>query len=875
MAAKPSLPSVILKARERLREGRVRLRAQHESGSPGLQLTHLQTDLVDGIILDLFATAVEDLKCGDWVSQVALVAHGGYGRRDLAPFSDCDLMLVPTAKVERQVQGLAARLSRDIVDAGLQLGFSVRRPDQACHWAWRDPTIYTSLSESRFLTGSVHVFSRFFEAFRHGAMRRQRRLIKLVFRARREERAKWGETSYLLRPNVKRSRGGLRDIQLIRWLGFARYGDSDLDKLLSLGALSEDDYQRLRKALAFLLRLRNELHFDSGKSQDILDRPAQMRIATRWGYKEEPGCLPVESFMRDYFEHTREVRYVSAHFVDTVKYPPLTVRSLDILLSKRIADDFRIGPYHIWIRESRLQDACGDITRVMRLMELANRYQRRISHRTWQAIREEMRDREIGVPPAEANQLFIALLNNPGHLADLLRRLHELRVLEQIIPAMRHARCLLQFNEYHKYTVDAHSIRAVEAAAQFADERSELGDVYRSLKQPWLLHLSLLIHDLGKGYDCDHSIKGREIAAETATRLGLSDEDSKMLQHLVLQHLVMIHTALRHDLSDIQIIAHFGDTIETVEALDMLFVHSICDLIAVGPDVLTDWKRKLILELYQRARLYLLEGKSVDRTDQRIVRIRALVKKKLQAAEAPDNAFAILQMLPHGLLDGVDQDQIVHDVLRAAKVSSDTPVQSWGRPLPEEDATEYYVVFQQGERRIGLFMAIVGALLSQGLEVMRSQIETLDTGLAWDQFVVRDLDFDNPTPASRIRQVCQAIEEALLNPSSDPPKFRRNWTQETQLASAELRVLPCRVKFDNETTDSYTILSIYAYDRPGLLYALARVIAANNLVIHFAKIGSSYDQAVDVFYVTEATNTQVIDPERQSLLEMALIEAAQ
>jgi len=579
--------------------------------------------------------------------------------------------------------------------------------------------------------------------------------------------------------------------------------------------------------------------------------------------------------MRDYFEHTREVRYVSAHFVDTVRYRPVSVRSLDFVLSRKIADDFRIGPYHLWIRDSRMAEVSQDLTRVMQLMDLASRYQRRISHESWQAIRDSMRGREIGDPPPEAIALFLSLLNRPGNLADLLRRLHELRVLEQLLPAMRHARCLLQFNEYHKYTVDAHSIRAVEAATQLVEDASEVGRVYRSLKKLWLLHLSLLIHDLGKGYDRDHSEMGHEIAGQTAQRLGLAEEDRKLLQHLVLQHLVMIHTALRHDLSDLQIIAHFAQTIGSVEAMDMLFVHSICDLIAVGPDVLTDWKRKLIVELYQRARAYLLEGGSVERTDQRINRRIALVRQRLLAAGSNERALAILAQLPPGLVDGEDPQRIAEDLLRGAKVDREHPVQCWGRAIPDEQATEYVVVFHQGERRIGLFMAIAGVLMSHGLEVMRSQIETLDSGLAWDQFVVHDPDFDGPPSESRIAEICSAIRRGLENPSSQPPKFRRTWTQENHLASSELRVLPCRVKFENQTTERYTILSIYAYDRPGLLYALAKTIADNHLIIHFAKIGTSYDQAVDVFYVTDASNQQITETTRQADLQQQLIAAAE
>jgi [protein-PII] uridylyltransferase len=839
-----------------------------------LQLTALQTDLVDSLILELYEQAVAALGLERAVADVALIAHGGYGRRDLAPYSDCDLMLTPRRRATQELTGLASRLSRDIVDAGLDLGFSVRTPEQACHLAWGDPTIFSSLSESRLLTGSVQTFGRFFRSLRLGAHRRHRGLIDRVYAARRDERRKWGETGYLLRPNVKRSRGGLRDIQLVRWLGFARFGDSDPDKLLQLGALSEDDFTRLRSALTFLLRLRNEIHFDSQRNQDVLDRPAQLRIAERWGYQSHAGRLPVEAFMREYFEHTREVRYVAAHFYDTVRYRPLRVRSLDVLLSRKLGDDFRIGPYHIWVRDARLGDVAGDLPRVLKLMALANQHQRRISHRTWQAIREAMRKRQLGPPDASAARLFLALLNRPGRLADLLRRLHELRVLEQMIPAMGPARCLLQFNEYHKYTVDAHSIRAVEAATALSEDRGRPGEIYRQLDQPWLLHLSLLIHDLGKGSPRDHCELGREIAAETADLLGLGEPEKQTLQTLVLHHLLMIHTALRHDLNDHDVIQNFAETIETPEVLDLLYLHSLSDLTAVGPGVLTEWKRRLIGTLHERAWRYLREGRTLEQDDQVIRTIRERITDELQRREIPEEALRLLAQLPGGMLEEADVTHLADDLARAARLDPQHPVYCRGVPLPDQGAVEYTILFLQGGRRVGFFMALTGALMSLGLRILRSRIETFDSGLAWDQFVVQDPDWNPDNPDPRIAEVCAALRTAVSEGPRSEPKFRRHWRQQSPAVASELQVLPYRVKFDNATSQRYTVLSIYAYDRPGLLYALARAIARNDLAIHFAKISTSLDQAVDVFYVTYRDGGRIEDPRQQAALRDQFLEAA-
>src|SRR6056297_2009170 len=287
---------IVLHCRQLLREGREKAAEQHRSGSPGMQVSTLLADLYDDVVLDVWNEAIREHTTDERLSGLCLIAHGGFGRRDLAPYSDADLMLLTTRQSERLAMKIAGNLTRDLGDAGIQPGLSTRSAREACKMSWNDPTVYTSLAESRLLAGSLRLYKSYFDAFRHGAMRRSSRIIHALLEARREERRKWGETNYLLRPNVKRSRGGLRDIQLVRWIGFARYGETDLDRMLKLGALPEEDYRQLRQAYAFMLRLRNELHFREGKSQDVLDRPTQMEIAQAWGYQGTEGVLPVEQF---------------------------------------------------------------------------------------------------------------------------------------------------------------------------------------------------------------------------------------------------------------------------------------------------------------------------------------------------------------------------------------------------------------------------------------------------------------------------------------------------------------------------------------------------------------------------------------------------
>ncbi len=312
-----SLRPKVLEAKQRLAEGRAKLKARHDKGSPGIQVCRALTELFDSLVMMLFDAAIEDLgenRPDGLRSSIALVPHGGYGRGDVAPHSDVDLMMLYDSSMQRRVAPLAERLVRDVFDVGLTLGQSIRTPSEACQLARSDPAVCTSLIESRFLSGSEEVYSRFTRSFQADVKSRRWSILNSIERARSVEREQFGETVYLLEPNVKRSPGGLRDMQLLRWIGFVRYGAADPDGLRLVGVLSDEDHDVILRAHEFLLRLRNELHFHTDKPIDVLDRVEQVRIAELFGYTGTAGLLPVEQFMREYFRMTHGVSQVTRRF---------------------------------------------------------------------------------------------------------------------------------------------------------------------------------------------------------------------------------------------------------------------------------------------------------------------------------------------------------------------------------------------------------------------------------------------------------------------------------------------------------------------------------------------------------------------------------
>jgi len=859
MTAAPLFRASLLAARERLAEGREKIKQQHEAGSPGIQVCACLTDLLDTIVLDLYEAALEDQPPSEHEAlrtEVALVPHGGYGRRDVAPYSDVDLMILYNPDAERQVAPLANRLMRDLFDMGLDVGQSVRTPSQACSLAAKDPTIATSLMESRYLGGSVELFSAFAERFERSAHRRFKPLFRAIEEARRKERSQYGETVYLLEPNVKRSRGALRDIQLLRWIGFARYGTVEPDSLQLRGVLSKEDQATIRRTSEFLLRLRNELHFHAGKSNDVLDRAEQVRMAELYGFEGTEGILAVEQFMREYFRHTNGVRSVVAGFLATARPGPKFGDLLGSMFSYQVERDYRVTPHHILATKHGLEKLRSDVAEVLRLTDLANLHNKRIHPTTWEAVRAAMPKLVVEVD-AETSRRFLSLVSQPARLGELLHRLHELGVLEKIIPAFAHARCLLQFNEYHKFTVDEHCLLAVERAAEFQADPGALGRVYRSVKQKRTLHLALLIHDLGKGYVEDHSEVGRRIADETAQRLRLPLREAEALKFLVHKHLLMSHLAFRRDTSDDQLVVRFAVEVGSPEVLDMLFVLTAADFAAVGPGVWNQWKAEVLTDLYQRTRQHLAaEASSADsreRAEQRRSEIAAAV-----AGEADQTWYENqIRALPNAYLYGSSAEKIAAE-LRNLHSLPTGEVHAAGYFLPDT-ATVEYVVGTHEQITPGVFHKLTGALASQGLQILSAEINTLADGVILDRFYVRDPDYADEPPPERIAQVNHALIEALKSPKGDAPNFRKIWRSEARTPPVTFPRLPTQVRADNSTSDRFTILDIFASDRMGLLYTISRTLFEAGLSVSVAKIGTYLDQVVDVFYVTDQAGNKIQD----------------
>ncbi len=862
-------PSV-LAAKAKLASGHDQLRRCHLAGCSGAELSASITDLRDKVLLGLTEAALADLPNPEAEvlrGGIALVAHGGYGRRDMAPYSDVDLMILHAKGSRTRVGPLAERLMCDVFDSGLMLGQSVRTVEEACRLACQDPMICTSLVESRLLVGDRGLFEQYLRTFLRHIRRHTAGLLETIRQARLEERIKFGETVFLLEPNIKRSRGGLRDIHLLRWAGAVRYGTPRPDELLRLGVLSDKDFAALARAGEFLLRLRNEMHFHSGKPGDVLDRAEQLRVAKLLGYEPTAGMLPVEQFMRDYFRHTDEVSHITARFLESAG-PDRRKRIFTTRLFGHWAEGkYRVGPSEIMASGRALRQFRGNLSAIMELFDLANLHDKRIATETWEALRREAGSLPEGVPEA-ARLHFLSLLSHPARLSELVRGLHELRLLERFIPGFAHARGLLQFNQYHKYTVDEHCLRAVEHTTALLDDQGPLGNVYRGIRQKRPLHLALLIHDLGKGYPEDHCEVGRRIAEETARGLGLDGHETESLDFLVHRHLVMNHLAFRRDTSDEQLIVRFAVEVGSPELMQMLYILTAADLAAVGPGTWNGWKAEVITDLYHRTMQH-LAGESPATSAREHAELRRQAILSALGDQSGDPWFVRhIKELPPALLNRSSGAQVADDLrllrsLRPGEVNA----QAFHQP---ETSTTLFTVGTSEAVVPGIFHRLTGALASHGLQILSAEINTLADGLVLDRFWVHDPDYSGEPPAERRDAICRSLVHSLTAADPKPPTFRRTWQRDSRPFVG--KPLETRVHVDNATSDQFTILDIFTADRGGLLYMIAQTLYELGLSVERAKIGTFLDQVVDVFYVTDQRGAKIEEQARLEAIRRRLLD---
>lgn len=797
----------------------------------------------------------------------AVVALGGYGRGTVSLYSDVDLLVLTTKTEPAWWKRLIASYFRDIYDLGLKLGFLQLRPRSALRMVLEDPHFCTAVLSARFLWGCRGVFDSFEESLRD----RLRRHLKAVFfaieGARREERERFGKTVFLLQPNIKRSPGGLRDIQFIDWMKLLwELGKPTLifpvDELLPC-----EESDAIRDTEDFLLQIRHSLHCSANRAEDVFSRPDQWRLAEAWKYGPTAGLLPVEVLMREYFRRTEQIVAGATRLSQALERQLIRSRKT----SRRPKDRWLVDVRgRLWLTEAGQDVLSRGWEGLFDLLETCQKLDFPLDASVWIEIWKR-KSLFASSPALEVRRRFLQLLQAPRQTANLMRGLHQVQLLEQFLPDMEHARGLLQFNQYHKYTVDEHCLNAMESAMLLNDQPGLLGETYRKITDKRILHLAILLHDLGKGLTIDHSEAGRLIAQRTAQHLALEPDDAELLEFLVANHLRMNHLALRRDINDEQLVVQFAAEIGSPDVLRMMYILTVADLMAVSPDNWTAWKADLLAELYQRTMRYLSDSGDVMLTDLDVQSRRKAVADALGHDVGRPFYSRHIRDLPVGYLLATDVDTIVRDLRWLASLG-DCPVDVRVEYRPSNETLSLTIATREDVVE-GIFHRLTGAITSRGLEILAAQIYTLADGLIIDRYMVRDPYFVGEPPLDRVQDIRSAIVSALTDKSFHPV-FPKIWEMSARSRS-QVPQARVRVQIDNASHSDFTLIEVFANDRPGLLYAISRELFEAGCSIWRAKIGTFLDQVVDVFYVTNHEGQKLVDSDYLQRLRRNLLRVVQ
>ncbi len=717
--------------------------------------------------------------------------------------------------------------------------------------------------EARSIWGDEHLAEQLTGSFyRHVILFRRRIFYEQCVAARWEERQQHGGAVMQLEPDIKRSPGGLRDIHLLRWTGYARYGTANLDMLRLDDRINGRNVRTLKNARDYLLKVRIQLHYEAGRQQDLFSKDTQLWMAEQRQIEGTNGQRPVEILMQDYFRHSKAVAEITERFVKTHRPKPVLTRIYDFLMTHRSDSILKIEPDQLDVAPRYRSQVCSSLDEILKLFDTASLYGISISP----DLLDEIRESVLKLPPVLSNRsidLFHAILDRSNKLGASIRTMFETGVLNLLIPYMKHAYCLLQFNQYHSYTVDEHTFRAIEASESFANDDSNLSSSYKHVEKKNILNLAILLHDIGKGYGEDHSKVGAMIATETAGRLGLKDEDRDLLVFLVFEHLTMAHLAFRRDISDPDILFAFSQKVGSPEKLRMLYVLTAADITAVGPGVFTDWKSELLADLYERTMLLLGGKHSRYNRDQRLARVNQRVRGHLDLPQILDHEestekwFSELfnSFSPHYLLV-TPPERITADIKILRNLPPDEIVVEGN--FESDTRTVNYHVISQARYSQSCFHRMVSVFTAKRMDIISAQITTSASGGLIDSFRVIDNDYSREVPRSRIKKIEIEISKAILGETDAKTMFLNNQRfQDSTILSGEFDL--GRVEIDNQSSKRCTIIDVIAHDRIGLLYIVSRAISRMGLSVVMAKISTHLDQVVDVFYVIDEFDRKKIE----------------
>ncbi len=893
-----------------LEDVRAHLESLHRGGDSGRRVNEANSDLTDRMVRRLFELAQEiHLARGGRVEEgLTIIAVGGYARREMSIHSDVDLLLLYRDAPTPFVEHVAERLQYWLWDAGLTIGCATRTIEETVELGRADVTVRTAVLTARYLCGDGEFFHDFADRIRDELLPDPVAFVSEQQELMRERQLAYGDTLYLLQPNVKEGAGTLRDYHAAYWVARGTQPSvRNVDDFLHFGLLTEIEMTEYRDALDFLWRTRNELHLRAKRANDQMSFELQEEVSEGLGYgsmhdaleklakqeierESEVGeatladlrfqpddpDLPVERFMRDYYRHARAIKSHSELVIDQCArrvLPPDPERDAEREIDDGflLVDGELVVPHAAHLREDPL--------RVLRAFAIAQKHQVRLSRMAQRLLRENrgLLDESLRASPA-VSELFMGILASESRVMRTLMAMNDVGVLAQVIPEWEHIVCRWQHVVYHTYTVDVHSIFLVEELrrlwrGKYARAMSELTELMREVEDRPVLFLGCLLHDIGKGFGGDHSNKGVVRARPAIERLGLSKERADRVVFIVQHHLLMSHLAQSRDLSDAKLILELAQVCGDRTNLRNLYLATFADIRASSVEGWTDWKGQLLRELYERTAEMLETG--AERPDQAVALLEARVERRREGAReelirlgiGEGKIDALFAELPRRYFLSHTPRQIARHAQLVVRFGDGRPVVTAHREM-KGGFTEFIVCARDVH---GLYSQVAGVMTACGLNILDSHVYTTRGGLALEIYRTHT----PPGGAEERRLAWQEVEgllERVLVGEVEVGELVRRRRRPVGVTRLPSRKEP-RVLISNTESEFYTLVDVIADDRLGLLYDVTRTIGEQGFEIYVSKAATIKDQVTDAFYLKDSKAKKIKDPEVLERLRDALLEA--
>ncbi|MBX3563665.1 MAG: [protein-PII] uridylyltransferase [Sphingomonas sp.] len=863
--------------RQALDAGRAEIaRRIAEHPSKGLEAAAAGAFLIDQLLRLLWDFTTERLHRNSNPStaeRMTLLAVGGYGRGEMAPHSDIDIAFLTPWKVTGWSEQVIESMLYSLWDMQLKVGHSSRSLDEMVRQAKGDVTVRTALLEARYVWGDTDLYDEASRRFRAEVQHDTARAFISDKLAEREARHKrMGDSRYVVEPNVKEGKGGLRDLHTLFWIGKYAYNVREPAELVEAGLLSAHEFRQFRRAENFLWAVRNQLHLITGRAEDRLTFDVQREIAERMRYADRPGKSKVERFMHFYFLQAKMVGDLTgvflAHLDEKFASRGSRFGFPTLFRSPRKLKGFTLERGRLAIpRDNFFAEAPA---RLIQLFQLADLHGLEIHPL---AMRAAARDAKLvddvrGDP--HANALFMEVLTSPRDPETVLRWMNESGVFGRFVPEFGRVVAQMQFDMYHHYTVDEHSIRAIGLLSQI--EKGDLKEdhplatgIFAQVVSRRVLYCAVLLHDIAKGRGGDHSVLGAEIAERLCPRFGLSAAETENVAWLVRWHLLMSATAFKRDLSDFKTILDFAEHVQSPERLRMLLILTIVDIRAVGPGVWNGWKRQLLGDLFESAEEVLRLGHKQKGRSERVMAKQAALAEMLGWDDKRMAAFKKRATESYWIAEPLD---VLERNARQIDAAGDASLSVEAQVYPERGAT---LVTVYAADHPGLFYRIAGAIHVAGGNIIDARIHTTRDGMALDNFLVQDplgRPFDED---QRLERIKTSIADALANRTKLSDRLR---TRPLPRLRADAFQIEPNVLIDNKASNRFTVIEVNARDRPALLFHLAQALFQSKVTIHSAHVATYGERAVDTFYLTDLIGDKIESGARLKAIEKRLLDAA-